>query len=86
MYRWDKDDELYTESEAWEIACEEVDEIDMEKIFREEFENFEKFDFEWIWKHLSLNAKIELREKAADRYLCDCFIYVEDDEDMEENT
>lgn len=75
MYRWDKDDELYTESEAWEIACEEVDEIDMEEVLRQEF------DFEWIWKHLNQDAKVELGARSADRYFRDYFIYVGDEED-----
>ena len=74
MYRWDKDDELYTESEAWEIACEEVDEIDMEEVLRQEF------DFEWIWKHLSQDAKIELGARTTDRYFRNYFIYLDDEE------
>ena len=73
MYRWDKDDELYTESEAWEIACEEVDETDMEEVLRQDF------DFEWIWKNLSEEAKIELSTRTADRYFHDYFTCVEEE-------
>lgn len=73
MYRWDKDDELYTENEAWEIACEEVDETDMEEVLRQDF------DFEWIWKHLSEEAKAELSARATDRYFHDYFTCVEEE-------
>lgn len=79
MYRWDKDDELYTESEAWEIACEEVDKIDMEEVLRQEF------DFEWIWKHLSQYAKVELGARTANHYFYDYFTYVENGEDEDED-
>ena len=78
MYRWDKDDELYTESEAWEIAREEVDYTEMEEVLQQDF------DFEWIWKHLSEEARIELGARSADRYFRDYFIYVDDEEVVEE--
>ena len=73
MYRWNKDDELYTESEALEIAWEEVDETDMEEVIRQDF------DFGWIWKHLDEEAKIELGARSADRYFHDYFTYVGDE-------
>lgn len=73
MYRWDRDDELYTEVEAWEIACEEVDETDMEEVLRQDF------DFEWIWKHLSEEAKTELSTRATNRYFHDYFTYIEEE-------
>lgn len=73
MYRWDRDDELYTEVEAWEIACEEVDETDMEEVLRQDF------DFEWIWKYLSEEAKTELSTRTTDRYFHDYFTCVEEE-------
>ena len=45
----------------------------MEKILRQDF------DFEWIWKNLSEEAKIELGTRTTDRYFHDYFTCVEEE-------
>lgn len=75
MYKWDFDEELYTEEGAWEIALEEYDEGEMESVLQEDF------DFEWVLRHLDEEARNELQARAADRYFRDFFILVDEDEE-----
>lgn len=74
LFIWDVDGELYTESEAMEIAHEEIDEADMKEVLSQEF------GFNWILKNLTDKAKNRVIAVTTIRYFIENFIGLDEDE------
>ena len=71
------DGSIYDEEEVRDVIAENITTDHLE-------EAFDHFDFDWLWRHLDEEGRMELFDKAIETYEEEYFSTVEVEEDEDE--
>lgn len=69
LYRWENDGSIVSEEEMYNIATTEVGGDNLWKVLSSKVD---EYGFEWLWRNLSEDARLEIFDAAVTDY---CYIY-----------
>ena len=80
LYEWEVDSSVVSEEVMIEIAQNEIDDDDLWESLKYQIENR---GFDWLWRNLSENARVEILDLAVGNYCDVYFTEVEDEHDVD---